>query len=175
MNNNQKKPTFIAERLIYGGTMLSGHTLQKMLSCEYRVHSHAPSIRSHRGIKVVWPDFQPMRVPEEPVCVHLFRQKPVFTSLHLKSPVHVHRLRKHRTYPESLIYNYLPSSQRVCTIHRNDKWQENEYMHCKINFHKIPINSLLTGDQLVSNWMGWRGGGLLGRRGGEMKRGGEEI
>jgi hypothetical protein len=33
-----------------------------------------------------------MRVPEEPVCVHLFRQKPVFTSLHLKSPVHVHRL-----------------------------------------------------------------------------------
>jgi hypothetical protein len=33
-----------------------------------------------------------MRVPEEPVCVHLIRQKPVFTSLHLKSPVHVHRL-----------------------------------------------------------------------------------
>ncbi len=58
----------------------------------YRVHSHAPSIRSHGRIKVVWPDFQPMRVPEEPVCVHLFRQKPVFTSLHLKSPVHVHRL-----------------------------------------------------------------------------------
>ncbi len=58
----------------------------------YGVHSHAPSIRSHRGIKVVWPDFQPMRVAEEPVCVHLFRQKPVFTSLHLKSPVHVHRL-----------------------------------------------------------------------------------
>ncbi len=57
-----------------------------------RVHSHAPSIRSHRGIKVVWPDFQPMRVAEEPVCVHLFRQKPVFTSLHLKSPVHGHRL-----------------------------------------------------------------------------------
>ncbi len=58
----------------------------------HRVHSHAPSIRSHRGIKVVWPDFQPMRVAEEPVCVHLFRQKPVYTSLHLKSPVHVHRL-----------------------------------------------------------------------------------
>jgi hypothetical protein len=30
-----------------------------------------------------------MRVPEEPVCIHLFRQNPVFTSLHLKSPVHV--------------------------------------------------------------------------------------
>ncbi len=53
------------------------------------VHSHAPSIRSHRRTKVVWPDFQPMRVPEEPVCVHLFRQKPVFTSLLLKSPVRV--------------------------------------------------------------------------------------
>jgi hypothetical protein len=30
-----------------------------------------------------------MRVPEELVCIHLFRQNPVFTSLHLKSPVHV--------------------------------------------------------------------------------------
>jgi hypothetical protein len=54
--------------------------------------SHDPSIRSHRGTKVVWPDFRPMRVPEEPVCIDLFRQNPVFTSLHLKSPVHVHRL-----------------------------------------------------------------------------------
>jgi hypothetical protein len=33
-----------------------------------------------------------MRVPEEPVCIDIFRQNPVFTSLHLKSPVHVHRL-----------------------------------------------------------------------------------
>jgi hypothetical protein len=30
-----------------------------------------------------------MRVPEEPVCINLFRQNPVFTSLHLKYPVHV--------------------------------------------------------------------------------------
>jgi hypothetical protein len=29
-----------------------------------------------------------MRVPEEPVCIDIFRQNPVFTSLHLKSPVH---------------------------------------------------------------------------------------
>ncbi len=57
------------------------------------VRSHAPSLQSHRGTKVVWPDFQPMRVPEEPVCIDIFRQNPVFTSLHLKSPVHVHRLR----------------------------------------------------------------------------------
>ncbi len=54
-----------------------------------RVHSHAPSIRSHRGRKVVWPDFHPMRVQEEPVCIHLFRQNPVLTSLHLKSPVRI--------------------------------------------------------------------------------------
>jgi hypothetical protein len=30
-----------------------------------------------------------MRVPEEPVCIDLFRQNPVFTSLHLKYPVRV--------------------------------------------------------------------------------------
>ncbi len=30
-----------------------------------------------------------MRVPEEPVSIDLFRQNPVFTSLHLKYPVHV--------------------------------------------------------------------------------------
>ncbi len=73
----------------------STRSIHSVTKCRIWVHSHAPSIRSHRGIKVVWPDFQPMRVPEEPVCVHLFRQKkPVFTSLHLKSPVHVHRLWK---------------------------------------------------------------------------------
>jgi hypothetical protein len=33
-----------------------------------------------------------MRVPEEPVCIDLFGQFPVFTSLLFKSPVHVHRL-----------------------------------------------------------------------------------
>ncbi len=40
---------------------------------EIWVRSHAPSIRSYRGTKVVWPDIQPMRVPEEPVCIDLFR------------------------------------------------------------------------------------------------------
>ncbi len=49
-----------------------------------RVRSHAPSIQSHRGTKVVWPDFQPMRVPEELVCIDIFRKNPVFTSLLLK-------------------------------------------------------------------------------------------
>ncbi len=60
----------------------------------FRVRSHAPSIRSYRGTKVVWPDFQPMRVPVEPVCIDLFRQNPVFTSLLLKSPVHVVQRRR---------------------------------------------------------------------------------
>ncbi len=46
------------------------------------VNSHAPSIRSHKGNICKWffPDFQPMRVSEEPVCIDLFRQNPVFTS-----------------------------------------------------------------------------------------------
>ncbi len=52
-----------------------------------RVRSHAPSIQSHRGTKVVWPDFQPMRVPEEPLCIDLFRQN--LTCLHLKYPIYV--------------------------------------------------------------------------------------
>jgi hypothetical protein len=30
-----------------------------------------------------------MRVPDEPVCIDLFRSNPVFTSLHLKYTVHV--------------------------------------------------------------------------------------
>ncbi len=55
----------------------------------YRVHCHPPSIRSHRGTKVVFTVFQPMRVSEEPVCIYLFRKNTVFTSLHLSSPVHV--------------------------------------------------------------------------------------
>ncbi len=38
---------------------------------------------------MVRPDFQPMSVPEEPVCVDLFRQNPVLTFLHLKYPVHI--------------------------------------------------------------------------------------
>ncbi len=38
---------------------------------------------------MVFPDCQPMRVSEEPVCINLFRQNRVFTSLHLRSPVHV--------------------------------------------------------------------------------------
>jgi hypothetical protein len=48
-----------------------------------------PPFGPHRGKQVVWPDFQSVSGPEEPVCIHLFRQNPVFTSLHLKYPVHV--------------------------------------------------------------------------------------
>jgi hypothetical protein len=37
-----------------------------------------------------------MRVPEEPVCIYLFRQNPVLTSLHLRPPVHVAHRRSKR-------------------------------------------------------------------------------
>jgi hypothetical protein len=50
---------------------------------------------------VVFPDFQPTRVSEEPVCIYIFRQNPVFTSLHLRSPVHV-------VPPLSHIYKNVP-------------------------------------------------------------------
>ncbi len=36
---------------------------------------------------MVFPDFQPMRMAKEPVCI-FFGQNLVFTSLHLRSPVH---------------------------------------------------------------------------------------
>jgi hypothetical protein len=42
-------------------------------SVNIRVRSHAPSIRSHKGTKMVWPDIQPMRVPKKPVYIDLFR------------------------------------------------------------------------------------------------------
>ncbi len=51
---------------------------EKVYTISNRVQSCAPSIRSHRGRKVVWPDFQPIRVPEEPVCINLFRKKSSF-------------------------------------------------------------------------------------------------
>jgi hypothetical protein len=54
-----------------------------------RVHSHTPYIRSHRGTELVFLDFQPMRVSEEPVSIDLNRQNPVFTSLYLRFTVHV--------------------------------------------------------------------------------------
>ncbi len=38
---------------------------------------------------MVFPDFQPTRVSEEPVCIYLFRQNPVLTSLHFRFPVRV--------------------------------------------------------------------------------------
>jgi hypothetical protein len=42
-----------------------------------------PPFGSIEGHKWFFPDFQPMRVSEELVCIYLFRQNPVFfTSLH---------------------------------------------------------------------------------------------
>jgi hypothetical protein len=78
--------------------------------CRLGVHSYSPSIRSQRGM--YWPDFQPMRVPEEPVCINLFRQNPVFTSLHSKSPVHVvPTLSKERDSSCSILFNFYENSK----------------------------------------------------------------
>ncbi len=52
---------------------------------------------------MVFPDFQP-QVPEEPVCTDFFRQNQVFTSLHLRSPVHV--------VPSHGLFWRQPSTQR---------------------------------------------------------------
>ena len=83
------------------------------------VHSHAPSIRSHRGTYEVFPDFQPMRISEEPVCIYLFRQNPFFTSLHLRSPVYdvppldiQYAIRSHRRWLRRLL---LFSEKNLCT------------------------------------------------------------
>ncbi len=72
------------------------------------VYSHDPSIWSQRGTKVICPDFQPMRVSEEPVCIDIFRQNPVFTSLHLKSPMS-YRLWG-ISHSHNIIYYYPPAN-----------------------------------------------------------------
>ncbi len=49
------------------------------------VHSYAPSIWSHRGTKVVWPDFQPMREsPRRTGLRSSLSAKSSFSSLHFK-------------------------------------------------------------------------------------------
>ncbi len=50
----------------------------------FRGGSNAPFIRSHWGTMVVFPHFYPMRVSEEQVCIYIFRQNPVLTTLHLR-------------------------------------------------------------------------------------------
>ncbi len=80
---------YFIRRPCYSCLQLCSVRCWKMKPRSFRVHSHAPSIRSPRGKKVVFPDFLPMRISEEPVCINIFRQNPVFTSLHLRSPVYV--------------------------------------------------------------------------------------
>jgi hypothetical protein len=67
----------------------SGKITDVPLWSQWESHKNPFAFMSfHRGTKVVFPDFKPMRVPEEPVCIHLFRQNSVFTSLHLRSTVY---------------------------------------------------------------------------------------
>ncbi len=58
-----------------------------------------------------------MRVSEEPVCIYFFRENPVFTSLHLRSPVHVVPPRRGRFHPNQFKPTfYLPAIMecRLC-------------------------------------------------------------
>ena len=61
-----------------------------------------------------WFDHISNESPEEPVCINLFRQNPVFTSLHLKSPVHVHRLSSRMTSTDEHSY----TGHRFFTVFR---------------------------------------------------------
>jgi len=65
--NGDLEPLKCSESIFIWGKL----SLTSRIQSRSRVRSHAPSIQSHRGTKGVWPDFQPMRVPEEPVCIHL--------------------------------------------------------------------------------------------------------
>ncbi len=62
-----------------------------------------------------------MRVPEEPVCIDIFRQNPVFTSLHLKSPVHVHRLSIQKPQVWELSRLCPETSTKLC-VHEFSFW-----------------------------------------------------
>jgi hypothetical protein len=113
----------------------------------HRVRRHAPSIRSHRGTKVVWPDIQPMRVPEEPVCIDLFRQKPVFTSLHLKYPVHVVPPQNSQLFVSTLFRPYILNPKHFSFF----------YLHIKsINvltcFQSCNLEFLVSNEEPIQTW-----------------------
>ncbi len=60
-----------------------------IIKVQDEVHSHAPSIRSHRGQKWFFQFSSKWDSQENRVCIFSFRQNPVFASLYLRSPVHV--------------------------------------------------------------------------------------
>ncbi len=73
-----------------------------------------------------------MRVPEEPVCIDLFRQNPVFTSLHLKSPVHVHRLRSNHFCPSTMGPNgWSVATDSVQSRHHTISLKKAIHSYCK--------------------------------------------
>ncbi len=79
-----------------------------------------------------FPDFQPMRGSEEPVCIFLFRQNLVFTSLYLRSSIHV--------TPAGFIFTCV-----VCTAMNNSKqiFPEKELRGHSPNFQiYVSVNDL---------------------------------
>jgi hypothetical protein len=113
-----------------------------------REHSHAPSIRSHRGTEVPFPDFQPMRVSEEPVCIYLFRQNPVFTSLHLRYPESIATLTQFRLIEGHQWFFQISSQMRVseepvCTylFRQNPVFNLPAFEISRVHSHAYPIPS----------------------------------
>jgi hypothetical protein len=85
--NNDRHPT-ICQGAFKKGQQMGPAAFSVSFCCtNLHLSPYLHSIRSNRRTKVVFPDFLPMRVSEEPFCI--LRENPVFTSLHLRSPVHV--------------------------------------------------------------------------------------
>ncbi len=68
---------------------ISRHCLFKLTRLISGCYSESPPFGPIEEYKWFFTDFQTMIVSEEPDCIYLFRQYPVFTSQHLKSLVYV--------------------------------------------------------------------------------------
>jgi hypothetical protein len=84
-----------------------------------------------------------MRVSEEPVCINLFREKPVFTSLHLKSPVHV----VPPLYSRAVFIFNEPAYTQASTCGYAERWRKSDREIAKEeeDNHPIELIELLWG------------------------------
>ncbi len=79
---------------------------------------------------------------KNPVCIDLFRQNPVFTSLHLKFPIHVHHLSLHHSY--SVYVHYI---QNAVWSSFRPPWIRNIYSgfnDCRRNYMYVFANNVWT-------------------------------
>ncbi len=96
-------------------------------------------------------DFQPMRVSEEPVCIFLFRQNPVFTFLWLRSPQSIATL-----LPSGLIEGHKWFFQI------SSQWESHKNRFALISFGKIQFLPCCIWDR---PFMSYRLGGWGGNEG----------